>query len=91
MDSILSTSYKSTYLTRRFHPLFPSQQIPIHSSNEKTFSIRDSARKAREVHLILKDNTLEPYGLNIRELKLFIHFLLKKYVKISFKSDKARQ
>ena len=47
---------------------------PNHSSNdiqlipiEKIFSNRDSVRKAREAHLILKAKTLEPYGLNIRE------------------------
>ena len=46
---------------------------PIHSSSiqlipiEKVLSNRDSIRKAREAHLILKANTLEPYGLNIRE------------------------
>ena len=43
---------------------------PNHSSNdiqlisiEKILSNRDSVRKAREVHLILKANTFEPYGL----------------------------
>ena len=48
--------------------------IPNHSSNdvqvipiEKIFSNRDSVRKAREAHLIFKANTLEPYGLIIRE------------------------
>ena len=48
--------------------------IPDHSSNdiqlipiEKTFKNRDSVCKAREAHLILRANTLKPYGLNIRE------------------------
>ena len=47
---------------------------PNHSSNdmqlipiEKIFNNRDAVRKAREAHLILRANTLEPYGLNIRE------------------------
>ena len=39
------------------------QLIPI----EKILSNRDLVRKAREAHLILKANILEPYGLNIRE------------------------
>ena len=40
---------------------------PNGAALKKLLSNRDSVRKAREAHLILKANTLEPYGLNISE------------------------
>ena len=57
------------------------QLIPI----EKILINRDSVRKAREAHLILKANTLEPYGLNIREeLVCLICYLHATLYHISF-------
>ena len=43
--------------------IYYMQLIPL----EKIHSSRDSARKARESHLIDKAMTLEPHGLNYRD------------------------
>ena len=64
---------------------------PNHSSNdvqllpiEKILSNRDLARKAWKAHLIFKANTLEPYGLNIKEDLQLSHFLLFFSLVLSF-------
>ena len=44
-----------------------SNDIHLSNTHWKILSNRDSVRKAREAHLILKANILEPYGLNIKE------------------------
>ena len=57
------TNVSEHFILTRNHSALDMQLIPL----EIFYNKRDSIRKAREAHLIIRAGTLEPNGLNIRE------------------------
>ena len=59
------TTVSEHFLSNPNHTATDMQLIPI----EKSFSSRDSIRKAREATLIIRAKTIEPYDLNAKNEK----------------------
>ena len=57
------TNVSEHFMLTPNHSASDMQLIPL----EKFYSNRDSIRKAREAHLIIRAGTLEPNGLNLRD------------------------